>query len=350
MRAAYINRDGNCQNHMKLRLPKNVTCDLSVAIVSYNTRDITISCVQSVLDHKGALDVEVIVVDNCSSDNSAEALRKTFPQIKVIDSPVNGGFAYGNNIAFEQCHGRYILLLNPDTEVHFGGLETAIAYMDANPQTGIMGPRVRLDDGTQQSSMIRYLSLTQLFFIIFIPSMWLRKTSLFGDLRYAGLSRDSINKVDAVSGCFMLARREILEKIGGLDHRFFMYGEEAEWAHRTTKAGWQIVYNPEIEILHHGAASTAHMSVWKAIEMTRGHILFLRFTRGAMIAWIGTLLMFIRDSIRLPYYAIQTLVRGFQPSPAVKPWWARLKFVAGALFNLPKGQSITLPDPEKYRP
>ena len=334
---------------MQLRLPENITHDLSVVIVSYNTRDMTIACVKSVLDHKGALDVEVIVVDNCSSDDSADALRKTFPQIKVIDSPANGGFAYGNNIAFEQCHGRFVLLLNPDTEVHPGGLEKAMAYMQANPKTGILGPRVLLDDSTQQSSMIRYLSLTQLFFIIFMPSLWLRKTSLFGDLRYANLSRDAINKVDAVSGCFMLAPRGVLQSIGGLNTRFFMYGEEAEWAHRTKRAGWDIVYNPEIEILHHGAASTSHMGVWKAIEMTRGHILFLRFTRGVAVAWLGTLLMTIRDLVRVPYYAVQTVLRGFRPSAAVGPWWARLKFLLGALARLPKGQDIALPDPEKFR-
>jgi len=139
---------------MKLRLSANNFLDVTVAIVSYNTRDMTIACVRSVLEHAGALDVEIIVVDNCSDDGSAEALRSTFPQIKVIDSLINGGFAYGNNIAFEQCHGRYVLLLNPDTEIYSGMLEKAVAYMEANPKTGILGPRVLLEDGTQQSSMI----------------------------------------------------------------------------------------------------------------------------------------------------------------------------------------------------
>lgn len=332
-----------------IRLPGPATHDLSVIIVSYNTREMTLACVQSVLTHKGDLSVEVIVVDNQSADGSSEALRAAFPDILVIDSPANSGFAYGNAIGFEQAMGRYILLLNPDTQVFAGGLQDCIAYMESNPNTGILGPRVRLDDGTQQSSMIRFLSLIQLFWIIFMPSLWMRKTSMFGDLRYADLSRDDINKVNAVSGCFMFTRRKVLEDIGALDTRFFMYGEEAEWCFRAGQEGWDIVYNPHIEILHHGAASTGHMSEWKAVEMTRGHILFLRFTRGSFIAWLGTLLMALRDLVRLPYYAISYIARGFKASGGSKAWWARLKFELRALFSLPAGQSVSLPDPESVK-
>ncbi len=333
----------------KLRLPGPPEYDISVIIVSYNTREMTMACVRSVLEHKAALKVQIIVVDNRSSDGSSQALRDAFPEIMVIDSPANGGFAYGNAIGFEQALGEYILLLNPDTQIFEGGLQACIAHMDSNPKTGILGPRVRLENGDQQSSMIRFLSLTQLFWIIFMPSIWMRKTSLFGDLRYADLSRDAINNVDAVSGCFMFARRAVLEEVGSLDTRFFMYGEEAEWCARTGKAGWDIVYNPHIEILHHGAASTAHMSEWKAIEMTRGHILFLRFTRGAGVAWLGTLLMTLRDMVRIPYYAGVTVLKGFKAPEGAKPWWARLKFELAALFNLPAGQTIKLPDPKSVK-
>ena len=307
----------------------------------------TMECVASVLAHKGALHIEVIIVDNCSADGSAEALRAAFPDIMVIDSPANGGFAYGNNIGFEQSHGRYMLLLNPDTRVYAGGLETAIAYMDAHRQVGILGPRVLLDNGTQQSSMLRYLRLTHFFFIIFIPSLWLRKSSLLGDMRYAALSRDEINVVDAVSGCFMLARRAIFETVGGLDQRFFMYGEESEWARRVTRAGHEIHYNPAVEILHHGAASTAHLSEWKSVEMTKGHILFLRFTRGAFIAWVGTLLMLVRDLVRVPYYVAKALAKGGRMEGSVSPWWVRLKFLMRAIISQPKGQSIKRPRPPR---
>jgi len=326
----------------KLRLPDAVTHDLSVVVVSYNTREMTLACVRSVLEHKGALSVEVIVVDNQSSDGSSAALRDAFPDITVIDAPANGGFAYGNAIGFEQAHGRYVLLLNPDTQVYAGGLEDSIAYMEENPQTAIMGPLVRLEDGSQQSSMIRFLSLTALASSIVIPNRWLRKTTWFGDIRYADHSRAEVNRVDAVSGCFMMVRREVLAKVGGLDTRFFMYGEETEWCHRIRAVRWEIEYNPAVEILHHGAASTEHMSAWKAVEMARGQLLFLRFTRGAGIAWFAALLMTLRDLLRAPAFIALALVGR---AKRAETWWARLRFVLKSLISLPKGQSITLPQP-----
>jgi len=327
--------------------PRSGDIDLSVVIVSYNTRDITLDCVQSLMDHAGDVTLQIIAVDNCSQDGSAAALREKFPLITVIDSPANGGFAFGNNIGFEQAVGRYILLLNPDTRVYDGTLQDALSHMDANPKVGILGPKVLLENGEQQSSMIHFLSLTQLFFIIFMPSLWLRKTALFGDLRYANLSREEVNDVDAVSGCFMLARREILEMVGGLDQRFFMYGEESEWCHRSGRAGWTIRYNPVVRIMHYGAASSAHMSEWKSVEMAKGHILFLRFTRGKLIGWLGNLLMVIRDLVRLPWYAAKAIANGFSWTSGARPWLARLKFLSAALFAPPVGQSIERPTPDQ---
>lgn len=329
-----------------IRLSNDIRYDISVVIVSYNTREMTIDCVQSVIDHSGDITVQIIVVDNCSSDGSAAALREKFNSIMVIDSPANGGFSYGNNIGFEQAKGRYILLLNPDTQIFSGGLEQSVSLMDANQNVGIMGPYVRLENGKQQSSMIRFLSLTQLFFAIFLPGKTMRKTSILGDPRYANLSTDVQNKVDAVSGCFMLVRRTVIDEVGGLDTRFFMYGEETEWCHRVGRSGWDIIYNPDVEILHHGAGSTSHMSEWQAIEIARGHLLFLRFTRGEVIARIGALLLLVRDIVRIPYFIPLFAIKGFKPIANMKPWWARLKFISVAFFQLPKGQNIALPDPQ----
>ena len=304
-------------------------------------------CVASVLAHKGALHIEVIIVDNCSADGSAEALRAAFPNIMVIDSPANGGFAYGNNIGFEQSHGRYVLLLNPDTRLYAGGLETAIGYMERHRKVGILGPRILNGVGKLDKSMMRYLLLKHFFFLIFIPASKMQKLSYFGDIRYNSKSYNEVNQVDALTGCFMLVRRAILETVGGLDQRFFMYGEESEWARRVTRAGHEIHYNPAVEILHHGAASTAHLSEWKSVEMTKGHILFLRFTRGAFIAWVGTLLMLVRDLVRVPYYVAKALAKGGRMEGSVSPWWVRLKFLMRAIISQPKGQSIKRPRPPR---
>ena len=329
----------------QLKMKSEATADVSVVIVSYNTREMTLACIESVISYSSGLAVEVIVVDNQSTDGSSVAIRDKFPQVIVLDSPLNGGFAFGNALGFQQAGGRFILLLNPDTEIYDGCFQKCIGFMQANPTVGIMGPRVRLEDGSQQSSMMRFLGLTQFFFIIFLPSLWLRKTPWFGDPRYARLSLDDVNYVDAVSGCFMFTRRKVIEEVGGLDVRFFMYGEEAEWCYRVRSQNWAIAYNPDVEILHYGAASTAHMSEWKAVEMTRGHILFLRFTQGKFVAWVGTFLMAMRDILRAPIHLFKAATNRFTLSQNGKAWRARLNFELGALMHLPSGQSVTLPKP-----
>ncbi len=333
----------------RVRLRGNVTHDISVVIVSYNTREMTLACVRSIFEHSDEFAVEIIVVDNQSSDGSGSALRAEFPEITVIDSPTNGGFAFGNTIGVEQASGRHILLLNPDAEIYAETLPAAMRHMSESPMTGIMGSRVWLDDGTQQSSMMRFLTLRQFAYNLVVSNTLQRKIPMLGDTRYASLPKDLAHKVDSVSGCFMFVRREVFEAIGGLDTRFFMYGEEIEWCHRAKRAGWDVVYNPDAEILHHGAASTAHMSEWKAVEMTRGQILFFRLTRGSLVAWLAAILMALRDFIRAPYYGILALLNGLRVTENTKPWWARFKYLLSALVALPRGQSVDLPDPENVQ-
>lgn len=331
---------------VELRLTSDIIYDISVVIVSYNTREMTMACVQSILNHNNEHNIQIIVVDNGSSDGSANALREKFDGIMVIDSPRNGGFSYGNNIGFEQAKGRYILVLNPDTEIFANTLKKCSDYMDAHQNIGVIGPRVLLANGQQQSSMIRFFSLKQLIGSIFLPGSLMRRTTVLGDPRYAALSSNDKHFVDSISGCYMFIRRQILENVGGFDTRFFMYGEETEWCYRIRKAGYDIAYNPDIEILHHGAASTGHESEWKSVEMARGHILFLRFTRGKNVARVAVFLMLCRDILRSIFHLGKTIINGFKPTIYAKSCWARLKFILASIFHLPEGQKITLPNPD----
>ncbi|MEE9433101.1 MAG: glycosyltransferase family 2 protein [Sphingorhabdus sp.] len=325
---------------MSKKTPEGANSDLSVVIVSYNTRDITMECVASLLKHNGALNLEIVVVDNCSSDGSVPALRAAFPMIRVVDSPINGGFAHGNNIGFGHCSGEYILLLNPDTEVEEQTLKSALEYLKSNPEVGLVGAKISYPDGTPQNSTIRFLSLKTLFFLIFLPSKYVVRNRSMGDHRYGSLSSDETSFVDSVMGSFMMLPRRILQEVGCLDDRFFMYGEECEWCYRIKQAGYKVAYFPDAKIVHHSGASTANMSVWRAVEMTRGHILLLRFTRGPFIAWIGTLMMLFRDFVRLPYYSAQAVFNRFSWTSQAEAWWARLKFLTKAIIDLPAGQQL----------
>ena len=321
---------------------------ISVVIVSFNTKEMTVACVKSIFEHCDDVRVEVIVIDNQSSDGSSQALRTETPEAKVIDSPINGGFAYGNAIGMEQARGKFVLLLNPDTLIGEGCLKACIDFLDENPMVGIMGPKVLLENGTQQSSMIRFLGLRQLAFLALLPSHWVRQSAWLGDPRYARLSPEEPHLIDAISGCFMIIRREVIEQVGGLDTRFFMFGEEIEWCHRVRRAGWEIAYNPSAQIMHYGSASTKHIPSWKAVAIARGHVLFLRFTRGSTVARLGTGLMIARDLLRAPYHLTRAMISGLRLTPAGRAWWDRLRFECNAICRLPNGQQVNLPDPKSF--
>lgn len=321
--------------------------DLSIIIVSYNTRDLTLKCVQSVRDASQNISAQIIVVDNQSSDGSSEALRSVFPDIIIIDSPVNGGFSFGNNVGLQQASGRFIMFLNPDTEIPKNFLDQALGIMKSDPEIGMLGPTIRNPDGSKEPSVMRDLKIHQFVLMTVIPYSVLRRLSILGDFRYASLNLNKRQIVDVISGCAMITRREIIEKIGGFDSRIFIYAEEMELCWRVRQGGWKVLFTPELEIMHLGGASTGKMNAWKAIELSRGHILYFRFTRGAFVAWVATLLMAIRDVIRTPYYATLFLRHGFALPKDAKPWWARLRFQLAALITQPEGQSIPLPHPDE---
>ncbi|WP_420587356.1 glycosyltransferase family 2 protein [Ruegeria sp.] len=319
-----------------------VQLDLSVIIVNYRTSDVTSKAVQSVLDHAGSLSLEVIVVDNDSGDGSVEALRTAFPQITVLDAGHNGGYAWGNNLGIRQAKGRYLLVLNPDALVYDGTLERAVSYMQDNPDVGILGGHVSLENGSQQPTLFRELSLSKLFWGLVVPNRILRRSRLFGDQRYASLARDTEQDVDVVAGCFMMIARAVVEQVGMMDDRFFMYSEESEWCWRVRQAGLKVRYNPDVRLTHYGAVSTGQTSPWKSVEIAKGQILFLRFTRGPAIAWLGTCLMALADLLRAVWFLPISLIR---PShKGAEAWRARFTFLLGALVQQPKGQTPPQPD------
>ncbi len=310
--------------------------DLSVVIVSYNTRAATLQAVGSVLDHAEGLGLEVIVVDNASSDGSAAAVRDAYPGVRVIEAGHNGGYAWGNNLGIAQAGGRHLLVLNPDALMHPGTLRRAVAYLDANPQVGILGARVLLENGAQQSTLFRYTRLSHLFWRMVVPSSVVRKSRLFGDQRYASRDRDALQDVEVVAGCFMMVPRRVIAEAGAMDERFFMYSEESEWCWRIRRAGYAVHYHPDVTITHYGALSTGQVSAWKAVEIAKGQILYLRFTNGPAAAWLGTLLMLGGDVLRAPG-ALAAAAAGRPAAGGI--WRARTGFLLRALCRPPRGQT-----------
>ena len=251
--------------------------DLSVVIVNYNTRDLLRDCLRSALESRDSILFEVAVVDNASTDGSTDMVRSEFPQVRLIASAVNGGYAYANNLGLKAAQqARYYLLLNPDTILPPSALADMVAYMDSRPDAGISGPRLVLADGSLDLacrrgfpspavSLYRLSGLSRLF----------PKSRRFGRYNMTYLDPDEEAEVDSVVGAFMMVRAEAMAQVGLLDETFFMYGEDLDWAFRIKQAGWKVYYNPAVTVLHYKRAASRH-SKRAQYEFQRAMLVFYK--------------------------------------------------------------------------
>ena len=232
--------------------------DLSVIILNFNTRDHLRTCLQSVRDEGSALEAEIIVVDNASTDGSAAMVAAEFPWVQLIRAPRNGGYAYGNNLALREARGSSLMLLNPDTRVPPGGFAMLLERLHADRRVGIVGPKLLRPDGSMHLASRRSFPTPPVAFYRFSGlSRIFPRSSRFGRYNLTFLDPDVPVEVDSVCGACMLLRREVIDQIGLLDERFFMYGEDLDWCLRARQAGWIVRYEPATVYLHqHGAASS----------------------------------------------------------------------------------------------
>jgi N-acetylglucosaminyl-diphospho-decaprenol L-rhamnosyltransferase len=291
---------------------------LAIIIVNYNTRELLNHCLKSVYANRTGNRFHVIVVDNHSSDGSAESVSARFPQATLIQSNRNGGFGYANNLALrwlaaqkalpgegsrggsilergpalgeqpqEEVPERgnsplsfpcdYVLFLNPDTILPDNALEVTVGFMEQNRRAGIVGPRVIKPDGsldlacrrsfpTPASGLFKLAGLSKLF----------PKSRAFARYNLTYLSEDQTAEVDSVMGAYMLVRAETMAQAGLYDERFFMYGEDLDLAFRVKERGWKVYYHPAVEVLHHKGASSRKQSERSIREFYRAMHIFYR--------------------------------------------------------------------------
>jgi len=278
--------------------------DVSVIIVSYNTRDVTVAAVRSVFKTTSDCAFEVIVVDNASTDGSAGAIREACPRAHVIANADNRGFAAANNQGMRAATGRYLLLLNPDTEARQGTIRDTLEYADREPTVGVIGCRVIGPDGRQQGTLMRQKRLSDVVVNAIVPGPIMRRSRILGRSRYIGIDLDLAHDVDIVAGCFMFVRREAYEQVGGMDEDFFIYGEESEWCCRIRRAEWIIRYYPETSILHYGGVSADRRSSEMSLNMARGNLLLLLKTTGPVTAYAANICMLLRDAPRAALWGV----------------------------------------------
>lgn len=230
--------------------------DLTVTIASWNTRERLRECLNSLLALSDEARTQIIVFDNASTDGSPEMVRQCFPQVTLIASERNLGFGSAHNRAMAAGSGRYFMALNPDAIVKPGTLSGLVAFADAHPRAGIVGPRIVNPDGTLQYSCRRFPTIQAALFRNTLLGKLFPKNRFTGDYLMRDWAHDEPRLVDWVSGAAMMVRAEMRAEIGGFDERFFMYCEDVDWCLRAHQAGWEVWYAPVGEVVHVIGSST----------------------------------------------------------------------------------------------
>ncbi|WP_199624230.1 glycosyltransferase family 2 protein [Paenibacillus alkalitolerans] len=251
--------------------------DLSIIIVNYNTRQLTLDCISSLLQSETSYKYEIVLVDNGSSDGSVNAVRSQFPSVNIIVNTENVGFSKANNQGIQRATGRYVLLLNSDTVVEPSTLSAMIDFMDRNPDVGTSGCKLVLPDGTLDEACKRgFPTPLASFYYAFGFSRRFPNEPKYNQYKLSHLNPNEVHEVDCLVGAFMIVRREVIQQIGGLDENFFMYGEDIDWCYRIKEAGWKVVYYPKTTVIHYKGASSRRKPLKIIYEFHRAMVLFHR--------------------------------------------------------------------------
>jgi GT2 family glycosyltransferase len=288
---------------------------LSIIIVNYNTEKLLKGCLESVYASANGTPLDIWVVDNNSRDNSMPMVKSQFPSVQVLENPSNVGFSKANNMVISRSRSEYILLLNPDTLVMGDAIERMLTFMNKHPEVGIAGCKVLNRDGTLQLACRRSIPTPKAaFFRLMGLSLLFPKSKTMAQYNMTYKSPDQTHEVDAVSGAFLMIRRKVVEDIGLLDERFFMYGEELDWCLRAKRAGWTVMYHPDAQIVHYKGESTKYNNRRASYEFYRAMYLFHKKHFARDCSPITNLLIYAGILAKAVFST-----RWFLPSAKVRP-------------------------------
>lgn len=290
--------------------------DISIVIVSFNTRELLRQCLLSAMEECASIKSEIIVIDNASKDKSAEMVKESFPTVKLIQNQVNLGFAAANNLGFRQARGEFIVLLNSDAFLHKGSLKLALRRIEGNPTAGLGGGRLIGRDGSWQPSARMFPSILNDFLHLSGLAAKYPDSHFFGRADRTWASAQESTETDWVPGAFAIARREVLEKVGFFDERFFLYYEEVDLCQRIKQAGYSIWYWADVVITHLGGESS-------------------KTIRDQAISSAGSQLTLWKMRSALLYYYKYQGRRGASRCKNLETWWHKIRILKNRLMKGP---------------
>jgi N-acetylglucosaminyl-diphospho-decaprenol L-rhamnosyltransferase len=298
--------------------------DLSIVIVNWNTVSLLAQSLDSIAQTVRNLDVEIIVVDNASTDGSQAMLRERFPHARLVQNDENVGFARANNQGMAASRGRYALLLNSDALLMDGAAEALLTLADQEQRAGIVGARLLNVDGSFQASHTPFPDLWQEFLILsglgrLFYGCWYPSR---GPEEYKGPQ-----VVDYVQGACLLVRREAFEAAGGLDESYFMYAEEVDWCYTLREKGWQVWYQPSAKVIHLGGGSSRQRRPQREGDLYRSRVHFFRKHYGGRAAWLLKSQIYGLTAIKTVIYGLLRLASGGRYGRSVVP----LRYLAAQL-------------------
>jgi hypothetical protein len=283
-----------------------MTPDVSISFVNWNTRELLLACLRALPAATADLSVEIIVVDNASSDGSVEAIAREFPSVHILRNDRNRGFAAANNQAVRIASGRYVLLLNTDTLPRPESLKRLVEFADAHPRAGMVGALLLNPDGSFQASYADFPSLFgETLLLLRLAHRLLRPTFP----NYGPHDSQIARRCDWVQGACLLARREALADCGPMDEGYFMYTEETDWCAECWKAGWEVWYTPDAAIVHYGGRSAARQPAAKRRQLYLSKARFFRKQRGVVASALFQIILQTTSALKLVYWIVASGLR-----------------------------------------
>jgi len=300
--------------------------DITVSIVSYNTKDYLRACLTSLFERQsaGEASLEVIVADNGSIDGSQDMVRTEFPQVILMDPGGNVGYGRGNNAAIAHATGRYYFILNSDTEIQPGALSSMLAYMQANPKIGMVGAQLVWPDGKDQASCSTDPPLSVVFWEQTFLYKLLPNNKVTSAYQMSGMDATKPQDVDQICGAGFFVRKEAWEALGGFDPEYFMYFEDIDFCIRLRRAGWPIVFLPQARITHHlGASSQKDWRIRAKMIASHNQSRYYFYTRNEGVRQGETLkfLVVLGAALRLIAWSLISLTGKRNARDQIKMFW-----------------------------